>query len=221
MDVLEAIRLRKSIRGYKLTPVTKEVIQDILDASCRAPSASNSQPWEFTIVTGETLDNIKQGNLDMFDSGASQNPDISEEYYTGEYKRRSVDLAIRIFRLMGMERDNKEKRVEWMQKGLRFYDAPVVILLFMDRSFSVARLFDIGIISQTICLLALNYGLATCIHAQGILYPDVVRKFIKIPDSKMIVMCITVGYPDWDFPANKLETPREPVENIVNWYGFD
>ncbi|MFC1993655.1 nitroreductase [Chloroflexota bacterium] len=221
MDILEAVRLRKSIRGYKPTPVGKEIIWEILDAASRSPSASNLQPWELTIVTGEALEKIRRGNLDMFASGKRPNPDVSEELYTGEYKKRQVELAVQIYQLMGIERENKEKRTAWMNKGLRFYDAPVVIFLSMDRSLNLARLFDIGIISQTICLVAPNYGLGTCIQGQGILYPDVIRKITGIPNSKMIIMCITIGYPDLDYPANKVETTREPIENISNWCGYE
>jgi hypothetical protein len=51
------------------------------------------------------------------------------------------------------------------------------------------------------------------------MYPDVIRKFAGIPDSKLIVIALTIGYPDWDFPANKIHSEREPVENIASWYG--
>jgi nitroreductase len=92
----------------------------------------------------------------------------------------------------------------------------------VDRSLDDGyTLFDIGAISQTICLAALKYGLGTCIEDQGIMFPQVVRKFTSIPDSERIIIGIAIGYPDWDFPANELETEREPVENIARWYGFD
>jgi nitroreductase len=53
------------------------------------------------------------------------------------------------------------------------------------------------------------------------MFPEVVRKFAHIPESERIIIGIAIGYPDGDFPANKLETKREPVENTVDWYGFD
>jgi len=78
---------------------------------------------------------------------------------------------------------------------------------------------DIGALMQTICLAALHHGLGTCIEDQGTMFPDVVRKFTGMPDSKRIVISIAIGYPDWDFPANKLESRREPLENVVTWCG--
>ena len=80
---------------------------------------------------------------------------------------------------------------------------------------------DIGTIIQTICLTALNYSLGTCVEDQGIAFPEVVRKFTGIPQSKRLMICIAIGYPDWDFPANKLESTREPLENVVTWCGDD
>ena len=51
MEVLEAIRTRRSIRTYKPDPVPEEVLEEILEAGRWAPSAGSSQPWEFIIFT--------------------------------------------------------------------------------------------------------------------------------------------------------------------------
>ncbi len=62
MDVLDAIRARKSIRGYKPDPVPKEVLSQILDVARHAPSAMNTQPWEITVITGDVLASISKEN---------------------------------------------------------------------------------------------------------------------------------------------------------------
>ena len=51
MDVLEAIKTRRSIRRYKKTPVPREKLEKILDAGRWAPSARNSQPWKFIVLS--------------------------------------------------------------------------------------------------------------------------------------------------------------------------
>ena len=51
MDALEAIKTRRSIRRYKKTPVPREKLEQILDAGRWAPSAKNSQPWKFIVLT--------------------------------------------------------------------------------------------------------------------------------------------------------------------------
>lgn len=53
MNVLEAIRNRRSIRKYLSKPVEREKLDKILEAGRWAPSASNKQPWHFVIVTNE------------------------------------------------------------------------------------------------------------------------------------------------------------------------
>jgi nitroreductase len=222
MDILEAIRARKSIRGYKPDPISKEILREIIDIATRAPSTANTQPWEITVVTGKVLDNIKQANIEMLNSGATPNPAGPPKPFTGKYRRRQVDLAIRLFELMGIARGDKEKRAEWWQRGFRFFDAPAAFILSVDKSLDeLHSLLDVGAITQTICLTALNYGLGTCIQDQGIMVPEVIRKFTHIPEPKRIVISISIGYPDWDFPANKVVSTREPLENAVTWYGFD
>ena len=221
MDVVEAIRSRKSIRGFKPTPVPKEVLREILDIARRAPSSINTQPWDITVVTGEVLDNIKKGNIEMLAIGAEPNPDVPSKPHEGIYRQRQVELAIQIFKLMDIAREDKAKRAEWGQRGVRFFDAPAAIILSVDRSVDkLSSHFDIGAIVQTICLAALNYGLGTCIENQGIIFPEVVRKYTHIPESNKILISIAIGYPDWDFPANKLESKREPIEDFVTWCGF-
>jgi len=51
MDALEAIKTRRSIRRYKKTPVPQEKLEEILDAGRWAPSARNSQPWKFIVLS--------------------------------------------------------------------------------------------------------------------------------------------------------------------------
>jgi nitroreductase len=221
MDVIEAIRLRKSIRSYKLTPVPKEVLREILDVASRSPSGDNIQPWELTVVTGEVLENIRRVNIELLTAGVPQNPDFPSKPHEGIYRQRQVDLAIQLFGLMGIAREDKRRREEWRQRGFCFFDAPAAIILSMDRSVDeVSSHVDAGAIMQTICLAALDYGLGTCIVMQGITFPEVIRQYACIPESKEILIGIAIGYPDWDFPANKLETEREPLESFVSWYGF-
>jgi len=221
MEILEAIRKRKSIRGYKSDLVPQEILKEIIETARYAPSAMNTQPWEITIITGKALDNIRQGNIELLKSGATPDIKIPSKPFEGSYRQRQVDLAIQIFQLMGITREDKEKRSQWLERGYRFFGAPAAIILSVDQSLDeVHSQFDMGAIAQTICLAALEYGLGTCIEDQGIAFLEVMRRFAQIPESKRIIAVIAIGYPDWDFPANKLESQREPLEEFVSWYGF-
>jgi len=218
MDVIEAIKTRKSIRGFKPTPVPRQILEEIIGIATRAPSAVNTQPWEITVVGGEALENIKKENLERLAAGE---PPEGMPHFEGKYRERQVALAIQIFKLMDITREDKEKRAKWMERGFRYFDAPAGIILSMDSSLKPVSWFDMGTLTQTICLTAASYGLGTCIHDTGIAYPDVIRKYVPVPESSQLVISMAIGYPDWDFPANELHSERESLENVVTWCGFD
>ena len=223
-DIIEAIKTRKSIRGFKPDAVSKEVLGEILEIASRAPSAMNTQPWEFTVLAGKVLEDVRQGNVEMLNSGVAPHPEHSVIGWTAEseYRRRQVELAKQIFRTMGISREDKQKRAEWMQRGFRYFDAPAAVIISVDKSLTeVGPLLDIGAVMQNICLAALDYDLGTCLEDQGVMYPDVLRKFVDIPESKRIIISIAIGYPDWDFPANKVTSTRESLEQITTWCGFE
>jgi nitroreductase len=217
MDLIEAIKSRKSIRGYKSDPVPKEVLKEILEIASRAPSGMNTQPWECTVIVGETMERIKKANIEKLTSG--ETPAIGD-VFSGVYRERQVAIGIQLFKLMGIAREDKEKRAEWMKRGFRFFDAPAAIIIAADKSLSERTMFDIGALSQTIALTALKYGLGTCIENMGIAYPDVIKEFTGIPESKRIIICLAIGYPDWDFPANEVQSEREPVDKFTTWCGL-
>jgi len=55
---------RRSIRGYKKEPVSRELISEIIEVAKGAPSSMNTQPWFFHVVTGEPLERIRKGNTE-------------------------------------------------------------------------------------------------------------------------------------------------------------
>ena len=223
MNVIEAIYRRKSVRGYKPDPVSREVLTRILEAACRAPSAMNTQPWEFIVVTGDVLKALRAAIVDKLNRKEPMHPDHEAVSWPNDsvYRERQVELAKKIFELMDIRREDKAKRAAWLERGFRFFDAPAAILLLTDRSLSdVGPLLDLGAAMQTICLAALHFGLGTCIEDQGVLYPEVLREMLKIPENRKIVIAVAVGYPDGDFPANALASGREPLDRNTRWLGF-
>jgi nitroreductase len=222
MDLVEAVKARNSIRGYKADPVPKAILREILEVAVRAPSADNSQPWEITVITGKVLKAVAEANVEALNTGRPMAPDVARKPYEGIYKTRQKEVGKKIFDLMDIPREDKEKREAWLLRGFRFFDAPVAFILAADESLDPIRAAsDIGGIAQTICLVAQKYGLGTCIASQGVLYADIVKQITKIPKKKKIYWCISIGYPDWDFPANKVKTDREPIQVNTTWMGFD
>jgi len=222
LDIIEALKSRRSIRGFKKDPVPKEIVHKILETAVRAPSGLNTQPWEFVVASGQVLNQIREECTNLFNEGAFPSYDMLRKPFEGVYRQRQVDLAKEIFKLMDITREDKEKRKQWMLHGLRFFEAPCQIVVCAEKGLQYPLdMMAIGAVCQSICLAALEYGLGTCIADQGIMYDQVWRKYANIPDSTRLIEGITIGYPDWDFPANKMVTPREPVDNITTWLGFE
>jgi len=221
LDVIDAINNRRSIRGFKKDPVPKEIIHKVLEAAVRSPSGMNTQPWEFVVATGKVLDEIREECGRLFNEHTIPTNDMLRNPYEGIYRQRQVDLAVEIFKIIGIKREDKEARHKWMLRGFRFFDSPCQIVICAEKEMQYhLDMLGIGAVCQTIALAALEYGLATCIADQGIMYDQVWRKYAKIPDTKRLVAGITIGYPDPGVPVNAMVTPREPVDKITTWLGY-
>lgn len=219
MELIEAIEVRKSIRAYKQIQVSRDILEKVIKTSLRSPSATNLQPWELYVATGEVLEKIRQENVERFLSGGK--PTFEEPPLNDLFRSRRSRLAKDLFALLGIEREDKEKRRDWAALGHGYFGAPTVLIVALDASVLAGTwaLLGIGSFVQSFCLAALEYGLGTCISEQGVAYHDIIRKYIDIPESKRIVISITVGYPDWDAPQNQLESTRVPLDEAVHWVG--
>jgi nitroreductase len=220
MDVVEAIMKRQSIRAFNPDPVSLDMLRKIVEQALRAPSWANTQPWEFAIATGKPLEEIRKGFLERGEQ--SPNPDVARPYEFPEpYMSRVLALPTR------KQTPTKEDTDFRRTRNFTHYGAPAVIYLLVGRSLfyqqkgiNVWSLYDCGAVVQNIMLLATSYGLGTIAQAQAVVYPDIVRKVLGIPESKLIALGIAIGYPDWDDPINQSRTRREPLSEVVKWYGF-
>ena len=221
MPLSDAMHNRKSIRGFTHEPVPESALRNMIELAIQSPSASNAQPWELAVVSGEVLAELNRLQVQARERGDAVNPDVSPPDLFGEYMQRRRDVGIKVFELMGIKRDDKTAREEWNRKALRFFDAPVGIYVYTEGSLDRTRTdFDLGILTEALCLAAMCHELGTCIDQQAMSYPQVIRGLLGIPDSKRITAAVAVGYPDWDFPVNKLESSREPVDVVATWHGF-
>lgn len=223
MNIVEAINKRKSIRKFRPDPVSRDMLAEIIKAGCQAPSVMNTQPWEFIVVSGDVLNKLRSAVVDKLNRKDPMEPEHHVVGYPNDsiYRSRQVELAMKLFKLMDIPREDKAKRAAWLERGFRYFDGPAAIFVLADRSLGEsAPLLDLGAAMQNICLAALEYGLGTCIEDQGVLYPKVIREIIRIPENKKIISCIAIGYPDWEFPANAIVSGREPLDVNTRWIGF-
>lgn len=166
------------------------------------------------------LDDLRQALEKQALAGVLANPDFPIMSYTGVYRKRQRELGIPLYQLMGIARDDKEKRDQLFLRMLRAFEAPNAIIVSIDKEIcSLQSALDLGAVTQTIALVALNFDLGTCIASALVFYPEITRSIAGIPDSKKLAIGITIGYPT-DFPANKLQSTREPVDNVVTWRGL-
>jgi len=221
MDINQAIDARRSIRGFTKDPVSRKTVAEILTLATRAPTGKNVQPWEFAVLTGDVLDRIRRDNVAAFLAGEAERPDLAISYPTDVFMQRAREIGKAVLQAMDIPRDDREKRQAWLERGFRYFDAPVAVLVMADRGIDIMLAHhDIGSFSQTFCLAALGHGLGTCIVRQGILYPDVIRRHLGVTEDKFIISAIALGYPDPEFPANQVCSPRVPLSEITTWYGF-
>lgn len=223
MEFSELIKARKSIRGYQAKPVPRALIDEIIEVAKWAPSSMNTQPWHVHVVTGEPLERIRRGNTENMLSGVPPKRDFPmKESYEGIHRERQVGIAVQLFDVMGIARDDKARRTDWVMRGFRQFDAPVSLVLTYDKYLEPAAIsqFDLGALSHALVLAAWERGLGSVINGQGIMQSAVVREHAGIPDDQNIMICIAMGYPDDDFVANSVKSVREDAEKFVRYVGF-
>lgn len=223
MEYHEVINGRRSTRGFLDKPVSVEVLKEVIELAVRAPSSMNTQPWHFHIVTGEVLDNIRRENTKRNVDGIPPSREIKSPLgYQGKHRERQVEIAIQLFQEMGIERDDAEGRQDWVLRGFRQFDAPVAIIVTFDEELKEDDIskFDCGAAVNGLVNAGWSKGLGAVINSQGIMQSPVVREYAKIPDNQIIMICVAMGYPDEEFPANKVISKRRPIEEVATFHGF-
>ena len=170
MDFETLVHERRSIRGYKLDPAPREVIRNIIEIAKGAPSSMNTQPWFFHVITGEPLERIRQGNTERMLAGAEVQHEIPMRGgYEGIHRQRQIEVAVQLFEAMGIERDDKEGRQDWVMRGFRQFDAPVSIVMTYDKSLEPATIshFDLGAVTYGLVLAGLDPWFGHCDQRPG------------------------------------------------------
>jgi nitroreductase len=219
----DVVNGRRSIRGFKPDPVPRALIEEVLALAMRSPSSLNTQPWNFTVVTGEPLDRIRQGNTERNLAGVPHSREFRlGEDYGGVHRERQIEIAKQLFGAMDIAREDKAKRHDWVLRGFRQFDAPVSIVITYDRVLLGSDIapFDCGAVTTALVNAAWSRGLGCVINSQGIMQSPVVREHAGIPDDQVIQTCIAMGWPDETFPANAVVSQRKSVDEAAVFVGF-
>ncbi len=219
MELLEGIETRRSLRAFKSTPVTKEVLEKILKAAGKSPSYTNTQPWEVAVVSGAKKEELSRILCELVESNSTPDSDLpSPGDWPPELERRAREHGMRRFQAIGIERENVEQRKELRLANFKFYGAPCALFLFTDSTLGSWSIFDMGLFAQTLILAAHSFGVGSCLQASLPGYPDAIREFLGIPKTKQLVLGISMGYPDLEARINTYQSTRVGLDDFVQWY---
>jgi nitroreductase len=181
MEVLEAIKNRRSIRKYKPTAVDDKTIETVLEAARWAPSWANSQCWRFVVVR----------DADIKSKLAEALRSVSDKPNKAIGAIRQAPLAI----------------VACAQLGKSGYSAREPGKPVTDKG--DWYMFDTALAMQNLTLAAHSLGLGT-VHV-GAFDAKQVAEILGVPDGFCVVSMTPLGYPDEEPPLKTRKELAETV----------
>jgi nitroreductase len=218
MKVTEAVKARRTIRGFTPDPVPEDIIREVIELAKLAPSNSNTQPWNIAVASGEARQALEAAIFTEINAGTKPYPAFPAggSGLKGRYKERQYECAWRYYDSMGIEREDKQARMALTMKNFTFFGAPHVAFLSYPESMHRANAIDMGIFLQTLMLLFVERGIASCPQGALATYPGPVRKMLPIPEENAILCGLSFGYPDTDARINSAKMNREPFDTFAS-----
>jgi len=216
-----AVGSRLSVRGFTDAPVSMETVKHILALASRAPSGTNMQPWKVTVVTGAAKERLSKALLAAHDDPERRLHGGEYKYYPDSFpepylsRRRKVGWDL--YGLIGIAKGEKERMHAQHGRNFLFFDAPVGMIVTIDRVLEIGSWLDLGMFLQNILIAARGQGLATCPQAAFAFLHKAIRQAVPIPEEEVVVCGIALGHADESLPENGLQTLREPVENFTRF----
>jgi nitroreductase len=202
--------------------VPREIVATILELGSKAPSGTNVQPWKIYALTGEPKADLSAAIMEKFVKGEKENREY--DYYPKTWeepwlsRRRKVGKGL--YSVLGISKDDKEGMQRQTARNILFFDAPIGLILTMDRRFGHGMFMDIGMFMENVMIAARARGLDTCPQAFFADYPATVRACLGAGENEIVVCGMALGYADPAAPENTLRTEREPVQGFAEFRGF-
>jgi nitroreductase len=222
MRVSEAVSERRSVRGFTDQPVDLGLVRRLVELAARAPSGGNLQPWHIDLVAGEPLDAFKRDIAAKLMAGHKEAPayDIYPLELDDPYKARRFAIGEAMYGHVGIPRDDRAARRMWFARNFAFFGAPVALFCTVKRTMGPPQWSDLGMYLQTLMLLLVEEGLASCPQECWAIFPETVTQFLGTPPERMLFCGMAIGYEDTDEPANRLRSERALVEEWASFRGF-
>lgn len=222
--VMHAVKNRHSTRAFLPRAVDEGLLREILETARFSPSSGNLQPWKLYVLAGSSLTSLKEEvgrTLAREPRGEGMGYPIYPQDLKAEYQARRVKCGEDLYATLDVARDDRVGRGRQFARNFTFFDAPVGMLLAVDRSMGQAQWADLGMFLQTLMLLSQERGLATCAQACWTLVHKTVERHMGLSEDMMVFCGISLGYADSEHPINTLRTEREPLSGIVDFRGFN
>ncbi|ECE6725656.1 nitroreductase [Acinetobacter ursingii] len=220
----DAIRSRHSVRAFLSTPVDAQIIKDILEVACRAPSGTNTQPWKVYVVTDkkrdEMVDRVCKAQLEIYN-----HPEKAAEYqetfpyypekWISPFIDRRRENGWGLYGLLNIQKGEKEKMAAQQLRNYQLFDAPVGLYFAVNKAMGIGSKMDISMMIQNVMVAAKARGLDTCPQAAWNHFHPIVLEVLGASDDEELVCTIALGYANPDEIVNTFITPREPVEKFT------
>jgi nitroreductase len=197
-----------------------EKINAILRSASHSPSGANTQPWQVAVVTGETKQKLQEKIEKAFRQGDKGKADYA--YYPDKwvepYKSRRIKCGLQMYSTLNIKREDKEKQLNQWVANYRAFDAPVMLLFFLDKHMQTGSYLDYGMFLQSIMLAAVEQGLATCPQASLADYAEIIKSTLDYASDDVLVCAMSLGYEDENALVNSYRTPREAVETFTRYF---
>jgi nitroreductase len=217
MDLLEAMRMRHSVRAFMDEPIARELVEQILTDASRAPSAINMQPWEIHVALNEERKRLSRRLIRSFRERSVSCGPGSVRPLPERFIARGRECADAMTPLI--ERAGQDFKTYVNEGSLNFYGAPVAALMFLDERFPPERMADIGILVGYLVLAAAGHGLASCPIGLVRAYEDDIKDHLNITEEKQLIVSVALGMPDPEAPINEFRSTRADLKEFVRWIG--
>ena len=222
MNVTQAVLARHSVRAFKPDPVDGHVVRDLIETAKRAPSGGNLQPWRVYALAGEPLGQFKAIVARKLAEGIRGEPPEYAVYPPGLWeplRARRREAGKQRYAALGAARSDENQQLLERQ-NYAFFGAPVGLFFCLDRRVGPPQWSDVGMYMQTLMLLAIERGLATCPQEVWSNWPVTIAEFISLPADHMVFAGMSLGYEDTEHAMNGYRTDRESFDNFAEMKGF-
>ncbi len=219
-----AITSRRSIRRFLPTPVPRETLEAILQVAARAPSGTNTQPWQVHVLTGAALARLSARILAAYDDPAQAALHTEEyAYYPREWRSPYIDRRRKVgwdlYGLLSIAKGDKPAMHAQHARNYRFFDAPVGLIFTIDRVMEQGSWLDYGMFLQNIMVAARARGLDTCPQAAFTQFHRLIEDELKLDAATQQVVCgMSLGWADPAAIENTLVTERAPVAEFTQFH---